>query len=320
MDIESLRLFREVVARGSFTDAARRCYMSQQALSRKVSAMEAELGQRLLNRTTPLSPTPAGRVVLREANAMLAAYDRMTRSLERIRTRTPATVRVRSYGTGSYAGLFAGLLERLAVSNPEIDVQFVRTNEDDLALLRDGRIDVGFVRTVAVDDVEAYRPDDACDYLPLASDAAPLLFGVSEGHPLAGCGRVTLGQLAEYPLAMPTDTSLGALPLAVRRLFEEQGLHPATEDVWCSSASEHFFEFFSGMGEDSVAFFTGWSFDDFVPNGRLGTRRLVRLEPGPQRFEVRGYAVTMRSCEDAAVRTVLDAMRAVDEELARGAA
>ena len=320
MDIESLRLFREAAARGSFTDAARRSYMTQQALSRKVSAMEAELGQKLLRRTTPLTLTPAGKVVLREANVMLASFDRMGRALESLRTRPEATVRVRNYGTGSYAGLYAGVLERLAVSNPEIDVQFVRTNEDDLDLLREGAVDIGFVRTVAAGGVERYRCDDACAYVRLASDTAPLLFGVREGHPLAASGQATLSEIARYPQAVPTDSSLGALPLAVRRLFAEHDLHPSTEDVWCNSATEHFFEFISGMGEESVASFTDWSFDDFVPGGKLGTRRLVKVTPGPEYYEVRGYAVTLRTCADSAVRTVLDAMRAVDEELARGTA
>lgn len=320
MDIETMRLFREVAARGSFTDAARRSYMTQQALSRKVSALESELGQRLLNRTSPLTLTPAGKVVLREANAMLASFERMTRVLESLKSCPTATVRVRNYGTGSYAGLYAGVLERLAESHPEIDVQFVRTNEDDVNLLRDGRIDLGFVRTVAADGVERYRPDDACAYVRLASDTAPLLFGVREGHPLAASGRATLTEIARFPLAVPTDTGLGALPLAVRRLFAEHDLHPSTEDVWCNSATEHFFEFISGMGDQSVAYFTDWSFDDFVPNGRLGTRRLVKVVPGPERYEVRGYAVTLRSCTDPAVRTVLDVMREVDEELASGQA
>lgn len=53
-----------------------------------------------------------------------------------------------------------------------------------------------------------------------------------------------------------------------------------------------------------------------TPAGRLGTRLLTRLVPSPQTYEVRGYAVCLRSPANPAVRTVLDAVRAVDEELA----
>ncbi len=319
MDIETLRLFREVAARGSMSEVARHSYLSQQALSRKMSALEAELGQQLLVRGMPLGLTPAGKAVLHEANAMLAAHERMARALEGLKGRACATVRVRNYGTGSFAGLYAGVLERLAATNPEIDICFVRDNNDDVEMLRRGDIDLGFVRTVTVDGQESLVRDDTCEYLPLRSDVAPLIFGVAQDHPLATLDRPTLAQVAAYPLAMPTDTDMGALPAAVKRLFADCGLAPAIESVWCNSATEHFFEYLCGMGRQSVAFFTDWSFEDFVPGGRLGTRRLTRLVPGPQTFEVHGYAVCLRKPPTPAVRTVLDAARAVDEELAGGA-
>ena len=319
MDIDSMRLFREVASRGSFTDAARRCFMSQQALSRKVSAMESELGQKLLNRTTPLGLTPAGKVVLRESNTILSSYDRMTHTLQELKTRAPGVVRLHNYGTGSFASLYTGVLERANDRYPEIDIQFVKVNEDDIVLLQEGAIDIGFVRTVARDGSVSLSMSPDMDYMPLRYDIAPLIFGVRKGHPLAHLSDATLAEIAQYPLAMPTDTNLGALPLAVKRLFADSGLYIDVEDVYCSSASEHFFEFFSGMSELSTAFFTDWSFDDYVPDDRLGTRRLVKLTPGPEKYEVRGYVVALRESSNPAVKLILDIMREVDESLGSNA-
>ena len=58
-----------------------------------------------------------------------------------------------------------------------------------------------------------------------------LIFGVRKGHPLACSSNATLAEIAQYPLAMPTDTNLGALPLAVKRLLADSGLYIDVEDV-----------------------------------------------------------------------------------------
>ena len=61
-----------VVDQGGFTDAAKKMGISKSAVSKHVSALEARLGARLLNRTTRrVSPTEIG----------LAYYDRARRVL-----------------------------------------------------------------------------------------------------------------------------------------------------------------------------------------------------------------------------------------------
>jgi DNA-binding transcriptional LysR family regulator len=67
-----MEAFVRVVEVGGFTDAARKLGVSKSAVSKHVSALEARLGARLLNRTTRrVSPTEIG----------LAYYDRATRVL-----------------------------------------------------------------------------------------------------------------------------------------------------------------------------------------------------------------------------------------------
>lgn len=67
-----MEAFVRVVEAGGFTDAARKLGLSKSAVSKHVSALEARLGARLLNRTTRrVSPTEIG----------LAYYDRAARVL-----------------------------------------------------------------------------------------------------------------------------------------------------------------------------------------------------------------------------------------------
>lgn len=70
--LTEMEAFVRVVDLGGFTDAARKMGVSKSAVSKHVSALEARLGARLLNRTTRrVNPTEIG----------LAYYDRATRVL-----------------------------------------------------------------------------------------------------------------------------------------------------------------------------------------------------------------------------------------------
>ena len=70
--LTEMEAFATVVDQGGFTDAAKKMGISKSAVSKHVSALEARLGARLLNRTTRrVSPTEIG----------LAYYDRARRVL-----------------------------------------------------------------------------------------------------------------------------------------------------------------------------------------------------------------------------------------------
>ena len=61
MELDDLRSFVEVVESGGFNRAARRLGVSKTIVSRRIARLEAELGTRLLSRTTRgISPTEAG--------------------------------------------------------------------------------------------------------------------------------------------------------------------------------------------------------------------------------------------------------------------
>ena len=71
--LTEMEAFATVVDQGGFTDAAKKMGISKSAVSKHVSALEARLGARLLNRTTRrVSPTEIG----------LAYYDRARRVLD----------------------------------------------------------------------------------------------------------------------------------------------------------------------------------------------------------------------------------------------
>ena len=94
-DLNDLRYFAEIVERGSFTAAAQSLGIQTSRLSRRVSALEAELGVRLLNRTTRrLSLTDAGKHFLEHCQAIVAHSQAAYEEVEKTRSAPTGVVRL----------------------------------------------------------------------------------------------------------------------------------------------------------------------------------------------------------------------------------
>src|SRR5690349_18539130 len=76
MDIRQLRTFVRIVDLGSLSRAAGALRIAQSALSQHVAALETELRAQLLQRSTRgVTPTEAGRLLYRHAQAILQQVD-----------------------------------------------------------------------------------------------------------------------------------------------------------------------------------------------------------------------------------------------------
>ena len=76
MELEQLRVFAAVADEASFTGAARRLYISHSTVSRTITALEEELGVRLVERDNRfIALTKAGETLREEAEQLLSAAD-----------------------------------------------------------------------------------------------------------------------------------------------------------------------------------------------------------------------------------------------------
>ena len=75
-EFDSLKLFVTVIESGGFNRAAKRLGISKSIVSRRIAQIEADLGARLLSRTTRgISPTDAGMEFKERAERILANYE-----------------------------------------------------------------------------------------------------------------------------------------------------------------------------------------------------------------------------------------------------
>lgn len=77
MELEQLRIFLAVADSGSFSEAARRLYISHSTVSRAIASLEEELGCPLVRRSNHvLGLTRAGELLTEEAGRLLGAAER----------------------------------------------------------------------------------------------------------------------------------------------------------------------------------------------------------------------------------------------------
>ena len=82
MQLKSLRMFDAVCATGSFGMAAQLLHTVQSNVTAHIKKLEDETGSLLLERSTPVQPTSAGRVLRQYAQQMLQSHDEVLALLQ----------------------------------------------------------------------------------------------------------------------------------------------------------------------------------------------------------------------------------------------
>lgn len=129
MNLQDLAVFAEAVRSGSLAAAARRLGLNAMAASRRLAALETELGVRLVQRTTrALSPTAEGEAFLPHAQAML---DEQASALAALR---PAGAGVSGQLRVTASAAFgrkvvAPMIARFMAANPDLGVDLLLTDD-----------------------------------------------------------------------------------------------------------------------------------------------------------------------------------------------
>ena len=226
VDVRQLSTLRAVAEEGSFGRAAAVLGYSQAAVSQQVAALERTIGAKLFDR--PGGPraavlTPAGRLLLGHAEAVLARLDLAGRQLADLAAGVGGRIDVGTFQSASVA-LLPRVVARLRREAPEVDIVLHETDVN--AELVDGlladELDVAFVLR-PLDD-ERLHVTHLCDDPFVAvtpADACPLE-GV--GHGLAMPvdmldGFAVVGQNAADSCQVLIDDELKARGVMPRYVF-----------------------------------------------------------------------------------------------------
>src|SRR5258706_6806218 len=149
LDLNDIMVFARVVEAGSFTAAARLLGMPKTTVSRRIAALEREVGVRLIQRTTrSLNMTDAGRLYYEQSSQALRTIEDANLRLAETRAEPSGTIRISApVGFGGHF-LTSAALDFLA-AYPKTRVELHLT--DDTLNLVGNRIDLAFRTGVLVD-------------------------------------------------------------------------------------------------------------------------------------------------------------------------
>ncbi|MDR7277047.1 LysR family transcriptional regulator [Catenuloplanes atrovinosus] len=188
-----LRVTVEVARWGSFTGAARSLGYTQSAISRQISVVEAAVGSPVFEREARgVRPTPAGRVLLRHAEQVLAQLEAAGREMAGLRDQLAGHLTVTAYPTAA-ASVVPRAIRRLRAEHPALTAAVWEVSSPAQVLrLRAGGTDVAVMAS------GPGLPDYDLDGLRVERVRTRRALGVaiSIDHPLAGRDEVDIDDLA----------------------------------------------------------------------------------------------------------------------------
>jgi DNA-binding transcriptional LysR family regulator len=195
MDISALQAFIAVAESGSFSRAAERIFLTQPAISKRIAALEQEIGARLFDRVGRKSHlTQAGEALLSRTRAVLGELEDIKRDITNLSGTIAGEL---SLATSHHIGLhrLPGPLKRFHETYTKVRLNLHFMDSEKAC------------NAVAKGDLEL-----AVVTLPPAADAPlriekiwddPLDIVVSPDHPLAQTPHVHPEMLLNYPAILP---------------------------------------------------------------------------------------------------------------------
>jgi DNA-binding transcriptional LysR family regulator len=216
MEFNSLKAFIAVAQSASFTEAAERLFLTQPAVSKRIAALEEELGATLFDRIgRTVTLTEAGATLLPRAERIL---DEVKASQQAISNLSGEVSGRLSFGTSHHIGLhrLPPILRAFTQRYPqvELDIHFY-DSEDACREVAQGKLDLGLITLPTeleepLEELEVWRD--------------PLSVVVGPEHPLAGKQSASIKQLLAHPAILPSKNTYTRQ--LVEEAFERHGLHP----------------------------------------------------------------------------------------------
>jgi DNA-binding transcriptional LysR family regulator len=193
--LQQLRGFCHAARTKSISKAAEKLLLSQPSVSLQIQALERELGTQLFQRRGPrITLTHDGQRLFELARPLVEAIDGLEDAFSCLRESADrGTVNIAAGGS-TIQYLLPPFVEAYTREHPQVDVRLHNvTGKAGLELLREGEVDF------AIGPMFDTPPD--ITFHPIVT-YEPMLI-CRQDHPLAKKKRVTLRDIAKYPLILP---------------------------------------------------------------------------------------------------------------------
>ncbi len=292
MDIQNLQAFIGVSETGSFSKAAESLFITQPAVSKRITALEQALNVQLFDRLgKQVKLTEAGQALLPSARRILAELDESRRIIANLNGKIGGALRI---GTSHHIGLhrLPPVLRSFTAAYPgvDLDIHFMDSEEACDAVLR-GELEL------AIATLPSTPPEKLNTHL-IWHD--PLDFVVADQHPLASKSEISINDLIQHPAILPSQSTY-------TRSLLEQELGLATSKLHIALET-NYLETIKMM----VSIGLGWS---VLPISMLSADLKTLYLPGFDIQRKLGVAYHRQRTLSNAAQALLDQLLAVADEI-----
>jgi len=219
LNVQRLRVLREVLSQGSFSEAASALNYTQSAVSQAIATLESEAGLPLIERDRRgVRPTSAGERLAEHAGRILTQLDVAEAELGAIAGIRGGELRMASFPTAG-ATLMPLAIAAFRSAYPHVALSLVEGEPEELIpRLRDGEFDLGLIFGFGA----AGEPGPGLQSSPLFED--PMRLALPKGHRLTRKEHITLEDLSDEAWVQTSEAS--ACARHVVRVCRAAGFEP----------------------------------------------------------------------------------------------
>jgi LysR family transcriptional regulator, benzoate and cis,cis-muconate-responsive activator of ben and cat genes len=217
VELRHLRYFTAVASERSFTRAAEKLRIAQPPLSRQMRDLEEDLGVTLFERgSRPLQLTAAGRFFNEHALQILERAEELRITTRRFGDAGRRQLIIGFVGSALYGGL-PDVVRGFRAAHSRLEVALLEMNTvEQIAALKEGRIDVGFGRI---------RFDDPAIRREVIVEES-LLVALSPDHPLCARKTMSFADITVEPLILYPRSPRPSYADQILSLFRDRSIEP----------------------------------------------------------------------------------------------
>ena len=196
LDFDKIIYFLKASEKLNFSEAAKELYISSQALTKQITTLENELGEKLFIRTTrSMKLTDFGKVLRNQMLPVKSRYDEAQYEIMKYLNRTEKKLRIDFFTAVSKQYTLLPIVNELMVKLPDVRVEMEAVEMDDtIEDIRKGKSDLAITQFI-----EFERCDDL-EMIPLITMPASII--VSLYHPWMIKTSITKEDMAVMPLLL----------------------------------------------------------------------------------------------------------------------
>lgn len=212
MTLTQINSLLAVLDYGGFTEASKRLFMTQSAVSQAIAALEQELGVSILlrDRRKAIQLTAAGHRIVHHLRAINREVNAVKEIAEQEKQNPQRTLRLGCFPS-VYACILPAVIRYFEIHHPNIKIiPFEENSTAIIDSLQNESIDAGFV----------HFPVSGMYSVPIYQDKFTVV--LPPNHALAKNSTITVEELMGEPLII----SKGRYELSIMALFKEKNITP----------------------------------------------------------------------------------------------